>query len=243
MSKLRNNDAALKARVAVEAVKGERTVSELAAAHEVHPMMSHQWKQSLPEGAAGIFERGGKAAAAARIAEDRVRALHARIVGRAIDAPLMEWMAPSSGIAICQIGCCEQGPQRVLSTEEIPTIGVDLAKSVFQLHGVDAKGRPLLRRQLRRSQIPRFFQHRPECLIGMEACANAHCRARELSESGHDVLLMQPGCVKGYVKCGTTDKADAICEAVSRPSMRFVRVKSEDRACSASGTAMPRLMR
>ena len=99
----------------------------------------------------------------------------------------------------------------------ITTIGVDLAKSVFRLHGVDAEGRPVLRRQ-------------PPCLIGMEACASAHYWARELSKFGHDVRLMQPSYVKGYVKRGKTDQADAeaICEAVSRPSMRFVPVKSEE---------------
>jgi transposase-like protein len=81
MSKRRNHDAAFKARVALEALKGERTVSELSTAYEVHPTMIHQWKKSLLEGAAGIFERGGKATAAAAIAEDTVRDLHAKIVG------------------------------------------------------------------------------------------------------------------------------------------------------------------
>ncbi|WP_121633619.1 IS110 family transposase [Tropicibacter alexandrii] len=109
---------------------------------------------------------------------------------------------------------------------EVITIGIDLAKSVFQLHGVDAEGRPSLRRQLRRSQMLEFFQRQPACLIGMEACASAHYWARELIKLGHEVRLMQPS----YVKRGKTDAADAeaICEAVSRPSMRFVPVKSED---------------
>jgi len=80
MSKCRNHDAPFKARVALEALKGERTVSELAAAYEVHPAMIHQWKKALLEGAAGILERGGKAAATAEIAEDTVRDLHAKIV-------------------------------------------------------------------------------------------------------------------------------------------------------------------
>ena len=79
MSKRRNHDAAFKARVALEALKGERTVSELATAYEVHPTMIHQWKKALLEGAAGIFERGGKSAVAAEIAEDTVRDLHAKI--------------------------------------------------------------------------------------------------------------------------------------------------------------------
>lgn len=112
----------------------------------------------------------------------------------------------------------------------ITTIGIDLAKSVFQLHGVDAEGQVLLRRQLRRSQMLDFFQRQPPCLIGMEACASAHYWARELNKFGHEVRLMQPSYVKGYVKRGKTDAADAaaICEAVSRPTMRFVPVKSED---------------
>lgn len=114
---------------------------------------------------------------------------------------------------------------------EVSTIGVDLAKSVFQLHGVDAEGRPVLCRQLRRSQMLEVFQNLPDCLVGMEACASSHYWARELTKLGHEVRLMQPSYVKGYVKRGKTDKADAeaICEAVSRPSMRFVPVKSADR--------------
>lgn len=113
---------------------------------------------------------------------------------------------------------------------EITTIGVDLAKSVFQAHGVDETGQAVLRRQLRRSEVLEFFQKLPGCLVGMEACASAHYWARELTKLGHEVRLMQPSYVKGYVKRGKTDQADAeaICEAVSRPSMRFVPVKSED---------------
>jgi len=112
---------------------------------------------------------------------------------------------------------------------EITTIGVDLAKNVFQLHGVDCTGKPILRRQLRRSEMLEFFQQLRSCLIGMEACAGSHYWARELTKFGHDVRLMQPSYVKGYVKRGKTDAADAeaICEAVSRPSMRFVPIKSE----------------
>jgi transposase len=113
--------------------------------------------------------------------------------------------------------------------DKVTILGIDLAKSVFQLHGVDVEGRVLLRRQLRRSQMLEFFQRLPPCLIGMEACASAHYWARELTKFDHEVRLMQPSYVKGYVKRGKTDAADAeaICEAVSRPSMRFVPVKSE----------------
>lgn len=118
--------------------------------------------------------------------------------------------------------------------DKITTLGIDLAKSVFQLHGVDAEGCVVLRRQLRRSQMLEFCQRLPPCLIGMEACASAHYWARELAKFGHTVRLMQPSYVKGYVKRGKTDKADAaaICEAVSRPSMRFVPVKSEETQAS-----------
>lgn len=142
----------------------------------------------------------------------------------------MEWMAPASGIAMCHIGCSEHSQQREPSMVNVTTIGIDLAKSVFQLHGVDAEGSAVLRRQLKRSQMLEFFKRQPTCLIGMEACAGAHYWARELVKLGHDVRLMQPSYVKGYVKRGKTDKADAeaICEAVSRPSMRFVPVKSEE---------------
>ena len=113
---------------------------------------------------------------------------------------------------------------------ELTTIGVDLAKSVFQLHGTDAAGKTVLTRQLRRSQMLEFFRDLPGCLIGLEACAGAHYWARTLGELGHEVRLMQPSYVKGYVKRGKTDRADAaaICEAVTRPSMRFVPVKSKD---------------
>lgn len=92
--------------------------------------------------------------------------------------------------------------------DKITILGIDLAKSVFQLHGVDAEGRVVLRRQLRRSQMLEFFQRLPSCLIGMEACASAHYWARELAKFGHDVRLMQPSYVKGYVKRDKTDKAD-----------------------------------
>ena len=87
--------------------------------------------------------------------------------------------------------------------DKITIIGIDLAKSVFQLHGVDAEGRPVLRRQLRRSQMLEFFQRQPPCLIGMEACASAHYWARELTRLGHDARLMPPSYVKGYVKRGS----------------------------------------
>ena len=113
---------------------------------------------------------------------------------------------------------------------QVSTIGLDLAKQVFQVHGVDASGAVVLRKRLRRSEVVRFFSMLPGCLIGIEACATAHHWARELSAFGHEVRLIPPSYVKAYVKRGKTDAADAeaICEAVSRPSMRFVPMKTAE---------------
>jgi transposase len=111
--------------------------------------------------------------------------------------------------------------------QEITTVGVDLAKNVFQVHGVSADGRVVVRRQFRRAEVLKFFSALPPCLVGMEACASAHHWARELIAIGHEVKLMPPAYVKAYVKRGKTDAADAeaITEAVTRPTMRFVRGK------------------
>ena len=110
--------------------------------------------------------------------------------------------------------------------EEVSTIGLDLAKSVFQVHGIDAAGRVVVRRQLRRGEVLGFFARLRPCLVGMEACATAHHWGRELTRLGHTVKLMPPAYVKPYVKRGKT--AEAIAEAVTRPTMRFVAVKSMD---------------
>jgi transposase len=112
---------------------------------------------------------------------------------------------------------------------QLATVGLDLAKNVFQLHGVDAKGRVVVRRRLRRAEVMRFFAELPPCRVGMEACAGAHHWARAIGEFGHEVRLMPPAYVKPYVRRQKNDMADAaaICEAVTRPSMRFVPVKSE----------------
>jgi transposase len=108
------------------------------------------------------------------------------------------------------------------------TIGLDLAKSVFQAHGVDGAGEIVLRRRIRRAQLLEFFEKHPRCLVGIEACASAHHWARELTRLGHTVRLIPPSYVKAYVKRQKNDRADAeaICEAVTRPSMRFVPIKS-----------------
>lgn len=113
---------------------------------------------------------------------------------------------------------------------EITTIGLDLAKNVFQIHGIDEAGAVIVRKQLRRAQVLGFFSGLSRCLIGMEACATAHHWARELKALGHDVRLMPPNYVKAYIKRNKNDAADAeaICEAVRRPAMRFVPVKTAD---------------
>jgi len=111
---------------------------------------------------------------------------------------------------------------------KITTIGIDLAKEVFQIHGVDMHGKVLLRKQLRRSNMTKFFANLDPCLIGMEACGSSHHWARKLGEFGHTVKLMSPQFVKPYVKTNKHDMADAeaICEAVSLPNMRFVPIKN-----------------
>ena len=112
---------------------------------------------------------------------------------------------------------------------EITTIGLDLAKHVFQVHGITADGSVVLKKRLRRGQVHTFFTRLKPCLVGMEACATAHFWARELRALGHDVRLMPAQYVKAYLKRGKNDAADAaaICEAVTRPSMRFVPVKGK----------------
>src|SRR5690242_21674639 len=114
--------------------------------------------------------------------------------------------------------------------ESISTIGLDIAKSVFQVHAISEAGEVVVRRQLKRRQVRQFFAGLRPCLIGMEACATAHHWARELTKLGHDVRLMPPRYVKPYVKSNKSDAADAaaICEAVTRPTVRFVPVKTVD---------------
>jgi transposase len=112
----------------------------------------------------------------------------------------------------------------------VTTVGLDLAKHVFQVHGIDQDGQVLIRRQLRRSELINFFRRLPPCLIGMEACSTAHFWARELAVLGHEVRLMPAAYVKPYIKRGKSDVLDAagICEAVTRPTMRYVAIKSPE---------------
>lgn len=118
--------------------------------------------------------------------------------------------------------------------QAITTIGLDIAKSVFQVHGVDAAGQMMVRRQLKRRYVLTFFQKLPPCLVGIEACASSHYWSRELKALGHTVRLMPPAYVKPYVKRQKNDATDAeaICEAVRRPTMRFVETKTpEQQSC------------
>ena len=114
--------------------------------------------------------------------------------------------------------------------DTISTVGLDIAKNVFQVHGIDENGQVVVRRQLKRRQVLPFFAKLSRCLVGMEACATAHHWAREIAKLGHQVRLMPPHYVKPYVKRSKSDAADAaaICEGVTRPTMRFVAVKSDE---------------
>src|SRR2546429_960489 len=128
----------------------------------------------------------------------------------------------------------------------VTTLGIDLAKQVFQLHGVDARGHAVLSRRVKRSQLVAAVASLPPCVIGMEACASAHHWGRAFEQLGHTVKLMSPQYVKPYVKTNKNDcrDAEAICEAVSRPTMRFVAIKSvEQQATMAVHTTRALLVR
>src|SRR6266849_10311675 len=138
----------------------------------------------------------------------------------------MGWTAPY-GIACARMWFVENHETGAVPMQ-VTTIGLDVAKNVFQVHGVDASGAIVLRRRIRRGEMVRFFGRLEPCLIGIEVCATSHHWARMLQALGHEVRLMAPHYVKAYVKRNKNDAADAeaICEAVTRPSMRFVPVKS-----------------
>jgi len=121
--------------------------------------------------------------------------------------------------------------------KQITTIGLDLAKQVFQIHGADAEGSPIFNRKLRRAEVLRFFEKQPACLVGLEACGSSHFWAREIAALGHEVRLIPPAYVKPFVKRGKTDAADAeaISEAVTRKTMRFVPIKSAEQQAAAIG--------
>lgn len=119
--------------------------------------------------------------------------------------------------------------------KQITTIGLDLAKHVFQIHGADAEGSPVINRKLRRAEVLRFFAKQPACLVGLEACGSSHYWAREIAALGHEVRVIPPAYVKPFVKRGKTDAADAeaISEAVTRKTMRFVPIKSAEQQAAA----------
>ncbi len=112
--------------------------------------------------------------------------------------------------------------------KDVTTLGIDLAKNVFQLHGTDDRGNKVLARRIQRHKLVEYIANLPACVIGMEACGGAHYWARRFSKLGHEVKLMSPQFVKPYVKSNKNDAndAEAICEAVVRPTMRFVSVKN-----------------
>src|SRR5256886_1608154 len=147
---------------------------------------------------------------------------------------MMGWMAPlrhrRAKLVFSRIT-----RNREPSMSEITTIGLDLAKHVFQAHGIDAEGTTVLRKRLRRGQVLAFFSRIPRCVVGLEACATAHYWARELGALGHEVRLMPAQYVKAYIKRNKHDAADAeaICEAVQRPTMRFVPVKTAEQQVTA----------
>ena len=139
----------------------------------------------------------------------------------------MWWTVPAPGSEFPRMIVVNESHQGAVDMQ-ITTVGVDIAKNVFQVHGIDAAEKVVVRKQLRRSQVLAFFKALPSCLVGMEACATSHYWARELTKLGHQVRLMPAKDVKAYVKRNKNDAADAeaICEAVRRPTMRFVQIKS-----------------
>jgi transposase len=146
-------------------------------------------------------------------------------------AKQMGWMAPAHGIRVPKLWKRSSNHEpKEPSAMEITTIGLDLAKNVFQVHAINSASNVVVKRTLRRSQMRRFFEQLDPCLVGIEACGTSHYWAREITRLGHEVRLMPPAYVKPYVKRGKTDASDAeaICEAVTRPTMRYVAIKSPE---------------
>ena len=156
---------------------------------------------------------------------------------------VMMWTAPapaSGSIESCAKMVVVEQPfegapsmgKSITDLSSVTTVGLDLAKHVFQVHGVDAFGRVIVAKALRRKDVLGFFAQLPRCLVGLEACGSAHHWARELIKLGHDARMMPPAYVKPYVRRQKNDAADAagICEAVTRPSMRFVGVRTAPQA-------------
>jgi transposase len=158
------------------------------------------------------------------------------VLGMATGASEADGVDGPRPASACQGGELSSTTTRRPSVMQVATIGVDLAKHVFQLHGVGPDGAVVLRQKLRRAQVVAFFAKLPPCLVGMEACGTAHHWAREISALGHEVRLMPAHYVKPYVKRGKNDAADAeaICEAVTRPTMRFVAIKTKEQQSALS---------
>jgi transposase len=143
----------------------------------------------------------------------------------------MGWTPPpDDGINVPEWKCQQPLEPEGAFTMQITTVGLDLAKNVFQVHGVNEHGKVVLRKQLRRDQVAAFFANLSACLVGMEACSSAHYWARKLESMGHTARLMAPQFVKPYVKSNKNDSrdAEAIAEAVTRPTMRLVPIKDVD---------------
>jgi transposase len=149
---------------------------------------------------------------------------------------MMGWTAPDGIIVPDWRGDDVDSTAKEPSMGEISMIGLDIAKNVFQVHGVDAAGAVVLRRSLRRGQVEKFFAGLPPCKVGIEACGGAHHWARTIARYGHEVRLMPPAYVKPYVKRNKNDGRDAegVCEALGRPTMRFVPVKSQEQQARLS---------
>src|ERR1043165_5655554 len=134
------------------------------------------------------------------------------------------------GIISARVEMSDSTTKRGAPTMDVTTVGLDVAKQVFQVHGIDARGKVVVRKQLRRKEVVRYFTQLPACELGMEACSSSHYWARRLQGLGHTVKLMAPQFVRPYVKTNKNDArdAEAICEAMTRPSMRLVPINTAE---------------